>query len=72
MADEHKYMLFHLVIRFFPFQFLAKHLIVKRYGVENYTNEKWGYTQTIHKAKPIFLIYYIPEFTFYPFSFLFK
>jgi len=56
---------------FFPFQFLgrsSKYLIARGYGVENYSNEKWGYTQTIHKAKPIALIYYIPGFALYPFS----
>ena len=38
------------------------------YGVENYSNERWGYTQTIRHAKPIALIYYIPGYCLYPFS----
>jgi len=55
----------------FPFQFMgqsSKYLIARGYGVENYSREGWGYTQTIHKARPSALIYYIPGFCLYPFS----
>ena len=56
---------------FFPFQFMghsSKYLIARGYGVENYTRGAWGYTHTVHQAKPIALIYYIPGYCLYPFS----
>jgi len=55
----------------FPFQFMghsSKYLIARGYGVDNYTREAWGYTETIQKAKLIGLIYYIPGFCLYPLS----
>jgi len=54
-----------------PFQFLgnsSNYLVAKGYKVENYSRKSWGYTQTIHKARPSALIFYVPGFCLYPFS----